>query len=214
MAKRYYWLKLYDDFFDSLRIKKLRKIAGGDTYTIIYLKMQLAAMKKDGILTFTGLEQDLAEELALDLDENVDDVRVTIQYLLGCGLAEASEDFSSLFLPYSVANTDSEGSSAKRVRKYRARQKALHCNNSVTESQSQIQEKEIEKDIESDLLPQNSICDGLTEAQWDSLEQSFEDVKGLIDLIDRRLGLNISSVKNPYSYILKVAKDERWATKS
>jgi hypothetical protein len=36
--KRYYWLKLQDGFFDSKRIKKLRKLAGGDTYTIIYLK--------------------------------------------------------------------------------------------------------------------------------------------------------------------------------
>ena len=42
-AKRYYWLKFRDDFFDSKRIKKLRKMAGGDTYVIIYLKMQLKA---------------------------------------------------------------------------------------------------------------------------------------------------------------------------
>lgn len=27
--KRYYWLKLMDDFFDSKRIKKLRKMAVG-----------------------------------------------------------------------------------------------------------------------------------------------------------------------------------------
>lgn len=38
MAKRYYWLKLPDGFFRQKAIKKLRKIAGGDTYTIIYLK--------------------------------------------------------------------------------------------------------------------------------------------------------------------------------
>ena len=44
--KRYYWLKLMDDFFDSKRIKKLRKMAGGDTYTIIYLKMQLLSLKR------------------------------------------------------------------------------------------------------------------------------------------------------------------------
>ena len=41
MAKRYYWLKLPDGFFRQKAIKKLRKIAGGDTYTIIYLKMLL-----------------------------------------------------------------------------------------------------------------------------------------------------------------------------
>ena len=43
---RYYWLKLKDDFFTSKRIKKLRNLAGGDTLTIIYLKMQLKSIKK------------------------------------------------------------------------------------------------------------------------------------------------------------------------
>ena len=56
-CKRYYWLRLHDDFFDSKRIKKLRRMAGGDTYTIIYLKMQLLAMKTDGIIKWTGLEE-------------------------------------------------------------------------------------------------------------------------------------------------------------
>ena len=44
MAKRYYWLKLPDGFFRQKAIKKLRKIAGGDTYTcftllFLYLKI-------------------------------------------------------------------------------------------------------------------------------------------------------------------------------
>ena len=37
MDKRYYWLKLFDDFFDSLRMKTLRRLPRGDTYLIIYL---------------------------------------------------------------------------------------------------------------------------------------------------------------------------------
>ena len=48
MGKRYYWLKLPDDFFRQKAIIKLRKIAGGDTYTVIYLKMLLTAIKQDG----------------------------------------------------------------------------------------------------------------------------------------------------------------------
>ena len=119
-GKRYYWLKLHDDFFDSKRIKKLRRMAGGDTYTIIYLKMQLMAMKKDGVLTFTHLENDFPDELALDLNESPDDVRVTLAYLLSCGLAETSDDVH-FFLPYAVENTASEGAAAQRMRESRAR---------------------------------------------------------------------------------------------
>ena len=52
--KRYYWLKFRDDFFDSKRIKKLRKMAGGDTYTIIYLKMMLKTWVKEAGITDVG----------------------------------------------------------------------------------------------------------------------------------------------------------------
>ena len=62
--KRYFFLKLPDDFFQSLKIKKLRRLAGGDTYTIIYLKMQLLSLKNGGYLTYEGVEDDLAADLA------------------------------------------------------------------------------------------------------------------------------------------------------
>lgn len=142
-GKRYYWLRLHDDFFTSSRIKKLRRMAGGDTYLIIYLKMQLKAMKHDGILRWTGLEDNFADELALDLDEKVEDVQMCLAYLLSCGLAE-TDDAVSYFFPYAVSNVGSETSSAQRVREFRER-KALHCNTDVTQVKRLCNgEKEIE----------------------------------------------------------------------
>lgn len=149
MSKRYYWLRLHDDFFDSKRIKKLRRIAGGDTYVIIYLKLQLKAMKTDGLIEYTGLEPTFADELALDLDENPDDVRVTLNYLLSTGLAETNNQ-ETFFFPYAVNNVGSETAGAARVRAFREREKqakldeALHGNISVTER------KRIDRDIERD----------------------------------------------------------------
>lgn len=145
--KRYYWLRLYDDFFGSFRIKKLRKMAGGDTYVIIYLKMQLKAMKTDGVLQYRGLGTDFVEELSIDLDEEPDNVRVTLMYLLSCGLAETN-DQKTFFFPYSVANTGSETSSTQRVREFRARQRALQCNEDVTQVK-RIGNVEIEKEIDT-----------------------------------------------------------------
>ena len=117
-GRRYYWLKLKEDFFLSKRIKKLRNMAGGDTYTIIYLKLQLKAMRSDGVLRWDHLEDNIADELALDLDENPDDVRATLIYLSSCGLAESSDD-SSFYFPYAVENVGSESSSAARVKAFR-----------------------------------------------------------------------------------------------
>lgn len=160
---RYFWLKLNQDFFDSKRIKKLRRMAGGDTYTIIYLKMQLLALNNDGIITWTGLEENIADELALDLDEAADDIKVTLTYMLHCGLCETSDNVN-FFLPYVVQNTGSEGSSAKRKREQRAREKALageKCDN-VTRLSAQCpqmsaqrhgekdKDKEEEEDIEQE----------------------------------------------------------------
>lgn len=146
-GKRYFWLRLHDDFFRSVRIKKLRRMAGGDTYVVIYLKMQLKAMKTDGVLTWRGYEQDFVDELAIDLDEEPDNVRVTLAYLLSCGLAE-TEDKVNFFLPYAVENTGSETASTQRWREWKNR-KVLESNTTPTFPQQNANvEIEKEKDIE------------------------------------------------------------------
>lgn len=139
--RKYYWLKLRDDFFSSKRIKKLRNMAGGDTYCIIYLKLQLLAMKNDGIIHWSGLEDNVAAELALDLDEKEDDVSVTLIYLLQTGLAETSDNID-YFFPYAIENTGSETSAAKRMRDMRER------NNVTPLLRDRYVEIDIEKDIE------------------------------------------------------------------
>lgn len=136
--KRYFWFKLYDDFFTSNRIKRLRKIAGGDTYTIIYLKMQLKALKQDGYLYFNGYFENFYEELALDIDEDPTNVRITCEYLLSVGLMEVSEDGKEYYLTYLQNCIGSETASAQRVRDHRRRkkeqQKALQCNTNETKA--------------------------------------------------------------------------------
>jgi predicted phage replisome organizer len=153
MEKKYYWLKLKSDFFSSKRIKKLRKMAGGDTYTIIYLKMQLLALKTDGVLQWTGVEDDFAAELALDLDETTEDVEMTLIFLKQHGLIETTDEIN-FFLPYVIENTGSEGSSAERVRAFRERErvKLLQCNDTETTCNTEIEkEKEKKTDIEKDI---------------------------------------------------------------
>ena len=143
--KRYYWLKLMDDFFDSKRIKKLRKLAGGDTYTIIYLKMQLLSLKKGGYLEYSGLEDEFYKEVALDIDEDEANVQVTVQFLLSCGLLQTSDNIEYV-LPFVKNNLGSETASTRRSRISRQNaKKALQCN-----TMQQNCNVEIEKDKELD----------------------------------------------------------------
>ncbi len=154
MENRYYWLKFREDFFNSKRIKKLRNMAGGDTYVIIYLKMQLKALKTGGVLEFTGVEEQFADELALDLDERPDDVRVTLLFLLQYGLCECSDNVH-YFLPWVEENTGSETASTQRSRDCRKR-KLLQCNTNATQVQ-RIGNAEIEKEKEIEISSKEDI---------------------------------------------------------
>lgn len=152
--KKYYWLKLKEDFFRQKEIKKLRRIAGGDTYTIIYLKMLLLALKNDNKLYFEGVEEDFADEIALELDEDEENVKMTLAFLQNQRLIEMiSED--EYVLPQCKSMTGVESSSAERVRRHRLKQKeqekALQCNTDVTDSNKNVAteiETETEKEID------------------------------------------------------------------
>lgn len=151
--KRYFWLKLHKDFFQRKEIKRLRKIAGGDTYTIIYLKMLLRSIMSEGKLYFDGLEEDFAAEVALDLDESEENVQITITYLLNSGLLEMRSD-DEYYLPDTKNSTGCETAVAARVRRHREKQKALQCNTDITQVKHLCNgeiEKEIEKEIDKEI---------------------------------------------------------------
>ena len=129
--RRYYWLKLKEDFFTDKRIKRLRKISGGDTYTIIYLKLLLLSLKDSGKLYYDGVETDFIKELALTIDETEDDVMVIVNYLVAQGLMEIITENDEYFLTEIPSLIGSETASTRRSRKSRG-QKALQCNTGAT----------------------------------------------------------------------------------
>lgn len=153
--KKYYWLKLQKDFFKDPRIKKLRRIAGGDTYACIYLELMLLSLETDGILTYEGIEPTFEAELSLIIDEDETNIRVVLDFLLSQGLLERFENKFSLRQVLSLIGSESD--SAERVRKLRAKKKepeALQCNAQVTECNenvtTEIREREKEKNIKKE----------------------------------------------------------------
>lgn len=189
--KKFYWLKLQHDFFNNKEIKKLRKIAGGDTYVIIYLKLQLLSLKNEGKLYFEGFEDDVASELALDIDEDEENVKVTFMFLKKYGLIEEINN-NEFLLPKTVSIIGKEGDSAERVRRFRAK-KALQSNIQVTGETLQVtscnterekrkrrerEEKEIEKEksIEAvtDLRPVESTSKN--KIDFESIKDTFNKI--------------------------------------
>ena len=154
--RRYYWLKLKEDFFTDKRIKRLRRISGGDTYTIIYLKLLLLSLKNSGKIYYDGVETDFIKELALTIDETEDDVMVTVNYLIAQNLMETIVENDEYFLTEIPNLIGSETASTRRSRKsraYRENQKVLQCNTNATLGNllQQNCNTEIEKEIDIEL---------------------------------------------------------------
>ena len=148
--KRYYWIQLAQDFFKSKEMKLLRKIAGGDTHTIIYLKMMLISLEDGGHIYYDGLADNLAEEIALVIDENVEDIKITLIFLESKGLLTRIND-RDYFLEQVPEMVGSETASTRRSRKHREL-RGLHCNTIATTCNGDIDiEKDIDTEIEKDV---------------------------------------------------------------
>ncbi|MDD3596181.1 phage replisome organizer N-terminal domain-containing protein [Sulfuricurvum sp.] len=155
-VKKYFWLKLKQDFFHDPKIKKLRRMAGGDTYTIILQKIMLLSITDGGVIEFQGIEKTLHEELALILDEDVINVEAALSFMRAAGFIESIED-DRFLLPLVPQLVGSETDSAERVRRLREKRRsepsALQCNGDVTPCNKNVtteKEIELEKDIRGD----------------------------------------------------------------
>lgn len=135
-TKRYFWLKLKEDWFSGTTEKYLKSLPAGDSLLITYLKIQLVSLKTEGFLKYERLLPSAEEEIAMIIDEPVNNVRLLISVLLKTGAIERLDD-NSLYLLSLQNLIGSEGSSADRVRRFRERQKqkTLQCN----EEQLQIE---------------------------------------------------------------------------
>ena len=136
-------------------MKLLRKIAGGDTHTIIYLKMMLISLEDGGHIYYDGLADNLAEEIALVIDENVEDIKITLIFLENKGLLTRKND-RDYFLEQVPEMVGSETATARRVRKFRENKQVLHCNTDETKCNGDIDididiDKEIDIEIEKDI---------------------------------------------------------------
>lgn len=90
MAKRYYWLKLNKDFYKDPIKRRIRKMAGGERYLNIYLEMMLLSIETEGTLKFEGYEDSFAQELAMKLEENIDDILPALVLFQKYGLMQSS----------------------------------------------------------------------------------------------------------------------------
>jgi predicted phage replisome organizer len=234
--KKYYWLKLKEDFFEEKQIKYLRKLPDGDKLVIAYLKMQLKSLKTEGFIKYDSILPSNIEELSMILDENINIVTLLIKALQQVGAIEILDD-GSFYMIAMQELIGKEGASAERVRKFREKQKQneiklLQCNTNVTNCNTEIEkEKEIkiDKEIEIDkkinkyndvVEIYNTYCTNLSQVQKLTEKrkiainkllkeiniEQFEEICKIANISDFLIGNNDRNWKADFDFIIRPDK--------
>lgn len=93
--------------------------------------MLLIAMKQDCKIYFDGIEKDFFEELALDLDEDEENVKVTCQFLMAQGLMTTSDNVEYELVACQTM-VGKETGAAERMRRMRNKKSVTMLRDDVT----------------------------------------------------------------------------------
>lgn len=148
--KKYYYLRLKDNFFDSDELKILESMKDGYLYSNILLKLYLRSLKNDGKLVVNDRIPYNAEMLASVTGHQIGTVKQALSIFKDLGLIDVLENGAIYMLD--IQNFIGRGSSeADRKREYRQRIETDRTN--VQTNLRQISEKsppEIEIELEID----------------------------------------------------------------
>lgn len=154
--KRFYWLKLKEDFFENETINWLEEQENGTYYVIFYMKLCLKSLKNDGILIrkvgnmfIPYDEKKLAEITNIDFDTVV----VAMELLTKIGLIEKSAN-GEIILTEVKSMIGSENTSAERKRKSRA----------------------LQVSYQDDMIDSQTKCDIVTTKSRNNCDETSKDV--------------------------------------
>ncbi|WP_251205848.1 phage replisome organizer N-terminal domain-containing protein [Acetatifactor aquisgranensis] len=134
MAKKFYWMKLREDFFDDDAMEWLEEQPKGKEYALFYLKLCLKSLKTNGLLIRTVgtlLVPYDTVKLAEITKTDFDTVVVAMELLKNIGLVEILEG-GEICIPRMEEMIGSETDKASIMRRIREQKRMLEGNN-ITE---------------------------------------------------------------------------------
>lgn len=180
MAKKYYWMKLKEDFFDDDAIEWLEEQPKGKEYALFYLKLCLKSVKTNGLLIRTvGTmlvpydQKKLSEITKTDFDTVV----VALELLKNIGLIEILEG-GGICIPRMEEMIGSETDKAAIMRRMREQKKIAESNNVTCELPDSYQ----------------SVTDALPDSYYgvtDVLPDGYQNVTQRLDIRDKEIDNNI-----------------------
>ncbi|MHB8035810.1 hypothetical protein CF069_18185 [Clostridium botulinum] len=217
MSKKYYWLKLQDNFFDREEIKIVENMPNGKEYIIFYMKLLLKSIKTEGKLKFREIIPYTPEMLSHVTGTNIDTVINAIDLFSRLQLMEKWDD-GTLFMAETKNMIGSESKWAEIKRKQRNAKKELkppldNVPYLSEECPTEIDiEKEIDKDIELEKekeIDKDNIRinwkDILT--TWNNLPKPIKPIRSVTKQRKDKIKARINSLKLKEEDVLKAIEN-------
>jgi len=217
--KRYYYLKLKDNFFDSEEIKILESLPNGIYYSNLLIKLYLKSLKFNGALRFNDFIPYDEAMIATITNLNIDVVRSGLKVMASMKLIERLDD-GTMYMMNIQSFIGKSSSEADRKRLYREQieeeklileqrkeiidgQMSEECpdiypldkrtyldkRTPEIEKENRDRNRERDKDLEIELREKNIEMKGHLESLSVDVLQYFESTTGLIG------GLNLGAIK-------------------
>lgn len=191
--KKYYYLRLKDNFFDSDELKILESMKDGYLYSNILLKLYLRSLKNDGKLVVNDRIPYNAEMLASVTGHQIGTVKQALSIFKDLGLIDVLENGAIYMLD--IQNFIGRGSSeADRKREYRQRIESDRTN--VLTNVRQISDKtppEIEKELEKEIEKEIEIIH--SHVSHDDVDKSHFEI---IEYLNLKTGSKFKPTTKPY----------------
>ena len=231
--KKYYYIRLKENFFDSDEIKLLESIPNdGYKFSNILLKMYLKSLKYEGRLMFNERIPFNAEMLATVTGHSLGDVTRAIDMFKKFGLIEVLEtgEIYMLDIQSFIGKTSTEADRKRRYRSEIDEKKSIGTNVRQNSDKSTPEiELEIEKEIETDIKKEPTayqkivavyekngfglvspiVSEKINDELKDFASESNEDEA--VSIITKAMEIAALNSANNFNYVLAITK--KWYNK-
>ncbi|MCT4617854.1 MAG: phage replisome organizer N-terminal domain-containing protein [Marinisporobacter sp.] len=195
--KKYYYLKLKENFFDTEEIQVLEAMENGYKYSNLLLKLYLKSLKYEGEVRFNEFIPYNEEMIAAVTHMDIDTVRVALRIFKQLRLIEILDDGTIFMLSIQdfIGKTSTEAERKKRYRKKIAKEKnklltgqmmdkcpdkcpdnfGTNMDKTKTFLDKRPPEIEIEKEIEIDLETEIEKEKGVPPAPYEKIKKLFNE---------------------------------------
>ena len=204
--KKYYYMRLKENFFDTNEMKVLESMQDGYKYSNILLKLYLMSLQSDGKLMLNERIPYNSQMIATITRHSVGDVEKALVLFKDLGLIEIL-DSGAIYMLDIQKYIGKSSTEADRQREY---QRKISCSKEICKESNKKStpeiEIELEKDIEIDIDTDKKKKKKSAKADLNGMIDSFTENEELKDALKAFLDMR-KSIKRPIQteYAFKLA---------